>query len=306
MTLFLHIGMSKTGTTALQNSFFHRNLGLSNVGKPDFSSWPALYEINQAIKKDDTLDLTLARRNAEIGLSAARQSGKPIVWSDENLSNRSDTLARNAERLAAVFPDATILITVREQFEWLQSLYFVYFEKSFVQTNRAPPDIGNWLDQNRAQQKIGQNNYLDRLRYDRLVEIYDDFFGRERVKVMFYERFVAARALFLEDLCGFLGIDPSDLGSAQGANDDARPRRRLSARRATLMAAAKHLPLGAVWQALPDRAKQLIRSNVDSGVPANAALSTPLQQELMEIVGPANRRLSERVGFDVATLGYRT
>lgn len=306
MTLYLHIGMSKTGTTALQNRFFHAHPALVNVGKPDFSQHPALYDINQAIKKAGALDMALLRSKAAAALDAAAQTGKPIMWSDEVLSNRSDTIARNAERLGELFPGARILITVREQVDWLQSLYHVFCEKTFARTNSAPMSVDGWLDQNDALARAGQNNCLDRLRYDRLVAAYDEIFGCAQVKLMFYERLATAPAPFFAELSEFLGVAPIELCRDGASGQDARPRRRLSARRATLIAAAQHLPLGAVWSALPSGVKQIVRRRVDAGAPAAAAISASWQQRLTDIAAPANHWLSARASLDVATLGYRT
>jgi len=103
----------------------------------------------------------------------------------------------NADRLKEAFPEAKILIVVREQKSMIRSLY-----KTFVVWG-MPHSIDRLL--NPVDANMSPQFNLDFLRYDMLVDYYQQLYGKDSVLVQPYELFAADSVAFLQSiytLCG--------------------------------------------------------------------------------------------------------
>jgi len=109
-----------------------------------------------------------------------------------------------AERINATFPEVRILLTLRNQVDWLRSnyLYFIL---------RLPPKRRRFLDflQTREGKLL-----LAAGAYDHLLNLYRDIFKPERVHVILLEDVATDEAGVLRDLCTFLGVDNVPFDSA--------------------------------------------------------------------------------------------
>src|SRR5690242_9694516 len=124
MSLLIHIGYCKTGSTWLQEWVFpSRSLGFATVRKSPFT-----WEIVMA--HDLSFDADTARGRLQPYLETPLNEGLTPVLSAERFSGRLDLRlhdsARIADRLAALFPDARVLIVVREQKAMILSTYGEY------------------------------------------------------------------------------------------------------------------------------------------------------------------------------------
>ena len=104
----------------------------------------------------------------------------------------------NADRLKQLCPEAKILIVVREQQATIRSLY-----KTFV-TWGMPHSIDRILKPVDA--NLSPQFNLDFLRYDLLVNYYQQLYGKENVLVLPYELFVEDGAEFLRRIFVFSNI----------------------------------------------------------------------------------------------------
>ena len=94
-----------------------------------------------------------------------------------------------ARTLAEAVPDARVLITIREQFRMLTSIYMQYLSRG----GTKPPEAF-FLEENEP----GYARFsAAHFRYHRLVALYRDLFGPENVLVLTQERMA-------EDLAGYL------------------------------------------------------------------------------------------------------
>jgi hypothetical protein len=105
----------------------------------------------------------------------------------------------NADRLKELCPQAKILIIVREQKATIRSLY-----KTFVIWG-MPHSIDRILDP--VEPNLSPQFNLDFLRYDLLVQYYQQLYGRENVLVLPYESFTENGASFLHRIFSFCNID---------------------------------------------------------------------------------------------------
>jgi Sulfotransferase family len=104
--------------------------------------------------------------------------------------------AEVALRLHKVHPDAKVLIVIREQTDWMQSVYkFVMSQlpwnhRSFADYCTTPSGI----------------ILLQAGHFDQTIRAYIDVFGSNRVHVLRFEDMVGAPRRFTAELFGFLGV----------------------------------------------------------------------------------------------------
>ncbi|MEW5728879.1 MAG: sulfotransferase [Pseudomonadota bacterium] len=296
--IILHVGISKTGTTHVQNQLFDCHSGLVNLGKPNFADDADLLRLNSAIIGEE-FDAEEARRIVRDKVAPVLAGGRPAIWSEENFSFKPSTAARTAQRLKALFPDARILFTIREQRAFLQSMFFVEQNKALARGGAIARDIDDWLDA----QDGRPDSILERLDYGRLERLYAGLFGDDRVHVLCFEDMVSDREAFVRRLAGVLGVEPTPwLG---GSEPGGKPERaRISGRRAALVALSRVLPLKAMWNRLPHGFRRHLRSAIDGGAPAQAGLAPEWEARLQAVAAPGNRDLAARQGLDLAKRGY--
>jgi len=104
----------------------------------------------------------------------------------------------NADRLKQLCPQAKILIVVREQKATIRSLY-----KTFI-TWGMPHSIDRILHP--VEPNLSPQFNLDFLRYDLLVDYYQQLYGKENVLVLPYEAFTGNGADFVRRIFAFCGM----------------------------------------------------------------------------------------------------
>jgi hypothetical protein len=192
----IHIGYHKTGSSWLQQLFFPGHPQLAGIADQG-AIWSRLIEPH-----DLDFEAAACRAAFQNDLEAALAAGRIPVVSSERLSGNPHSggydSGRIAERVAAVFPGARILIVVRRQPDMLSSLYRQYVRAGGICT------LAEYLDPVRdGRMPLFRPNHLC---YDRLVARYRALQGAERVLVLPYELLAADWRRFLGELCEFLCI----------------------------------------------------------------------------------------------------
>ncbi len=191
----IHIGYHKTGTTWLQRKLFARaELGYRRIrltqGDLD------LYRVH-----DFDFDASLCRAEMSSKLERCKREGLIPVVSMMRLSGNphaggydSRTLA---DRIAAVFPGARVLLVIREQRSMILSTYAQYVKMG------GPCSLRGYLLTPDDSRRPGFR--FEQFRYDRLIAHYQGLFGSERVLVQAYERFRDEPQPFAETVAAFCG-----------------------------------------------------------------------------------------------------
>jgi hypothetical protein len=210
-----------------------------------------------------------------------------------------------ADRLHATFPEAKILITIREQKSVLRSLYGQYVRQDgewpiemFLGSGAEPPGFAPICR-------------LDHLEYDLLASHYARLFGQEQVLVLPYELLKASPIEFQQRIHDFAGT---------GAMAKSTHSRELVGHGALTLRWLRRLnrvvrlrpDWDGNWRTLPlsVRAKAKVAKLMDKVFPTylqraeEKRLNAFIDRRVAGYYGESNRRLQKLCEFDLASFGY--
>ncbi len=309
----IHIGYNKTGSTWLQEEFFPlRELGFYLLLEMEdrrriyryLVKEHALHYEGQQVKEYCEQRMANAGELLPV-FSAERLSGDPHSGGYDSV--------QVAGRLRELFPEAKILMVVREQRSMILSTYTQYVRAGGTRSLRRymrPPERGS--------RRMPQFDFRF-FDYAPLVEHYMGLFGRERVKVLPYEWMAREPARFLSEILRFAELDtPERLERVKTLPFGKRVNRAygpfsLWAKRLynrffldnTLHPGAPlHLPEG-----IERRAVRLFQA-VDAFLPASFARrarrkrAALIEKTVADRYAKGNARLCEITGLDLKKIGY--
>lgn len=305
--VLLHIGFHKTGTTFLQDHVFGRkDRGFASpwsvIGGQAIEHFVATHPARYSPKA------VAAEFAAAVDSLHADPSAVPVI-SHEDLCgypvNHRYYGYEVADRLHAAFPDARVLIGIREQRSMLRSLWGQYIIQDgewpleeFLGTGDEPPGFVPICR-------------LDHFEYHLLIGHYVDLFGRDRVHVMPYEWLRTDSLAYeqaLHDWCG-TGLTAEEVHPASNVGMGALTlaiRRRMN----------RYSKMPPLWAGDYDslrasyRAKQRICRILEASIPARLHQKEDrrIRDFIDERVGStfreSNRVLCDLTGIDLAALGY--
>lgn len=202
----VHIGYPKTGSTFLQQRVFPQ---LDDIEYVDFHTCVKLFE--DVIYLDD-LDFdfqrskkTLEKYSSKSLFSQEALTGAPYTFKGLNRS-------RIPHRLKEL-GFTQIIITVRNQVAIIDSMYRQYIYQGGVMKFVDFLNLdGKWNHYLR-----GYN--LDYLKYDRLVSLYYDVFGKENVLVLPQELLRENQDTFVQLISDFMKVDIPKLKPSKSSNE---------------------------------------------------------------------------------------
>ena len=181
MQPFVHIGYHKTGSTFLQKRVFRRGPGFSLVAEGN-ALRPAFVPLQSA--DPFSFDPVAVRETFRPAMEKAREQDLVPVFAAERLSGSPQSGGYDskqiAERLAATFPEARVLMVIREQTDMLVSVY-----KQYVKMG-GPGTFRQYVSPHSRAFRIPLFDFRY-FEYHRLVGCYQNLFGAENVLVLPYE-----------------------------------------------------------------------------------------------------------------------
>jgi Sulfotransferase family len=199
----IHIGYHKTATTWLQEHLFRNAAagfavqnGSDRVLREFVLRGPFAFD---ALRTRETLNKHI--------LPLPASAHVPVI-TQERLSGSPHTGGYDsqiiADRLKAVFPEARILIVIREQVDIILSGYKQYVRNGGRQSlglYLAPPENGS--------------NHIPAFRYEffeyhTLMGYYQTLFGKDHVLALPYEQFVQQPGTFVKNILSFSGLNPGE------------------------------------------------------------------------------------------------
>jgi len=200
----VYIGEQKTGSTLLR-SYFTQHPGIA---------WTRHATMFQLDPFDPKRYLTRFENEKDCdclvdmyeGLSVGYHFGEAAQWDAAIALKPGQVLngkvmipgqRETAERIRAALPDARILVTLRNQTDWLRSNYLHYMLG-------LPPNLRQFKDflQTREGKLL-----LAAGAYDHLLNCYRELFGPEKVHVILLEELATDERKALQGLCAFLDVD---------------------------------------------------------------------------------------------------
>lgn len=215
--ILLHIGFHKAGSTWLQQTLFEdERAGFVPRGDAPRHRLVEEFVVPDALGFDPA---PLIERYAP-AVERARAAGRTVALSHERFSGYPSSGGRDrgliAERLATVFPDARILIIVREQRSLIRSMYSQHVTDGGVES------VARFLRTPEPGLVRKPSFGLACYEFDLLVGAYQRLFGRDRVLVLPVEMLAADPAGFAGAITGFCGHPAPPLETVERANT-ARP-----------------------------------------------------------------------------------
>jgi hypothetical protein len=198
--VLIHIGYHKTATNWLQRRFFSDPAtGYRWLGKR-----PGSHPVRRFVRdRPFEFDPVSVRVALEPMLHEAEQAGLVPVLSLERLSGSAlsggHDSTRIADRLHEVFPEARILVAVREQRSTVVTTY-----KGYVLNGGTAP-LAHFLDPPRSaglRVPWFDPRYLE---YNRLLGHYRSLFGADRVLAVAFEQFVEDGRAYVQRIASFAG-----------------------------------------------------------------------------------------------------
>ncbi len=292
--VYLHVGLPKTGTTALQHNVFPRLPATRYVGKP--TGDPIIRAVTEL--GDDAWRSELAATFCRVARTFGGEEERVLV-SEEELSVGSlhgladrDTIAR---RLHLLFPRARVLVVVRNQLTLLGSLYG--YAMALPGTPHVP--FNEWLARLRTNPSSGKGLHL--FDYEKLVDVYAGLFGSEAVEVLLYEDLVADHRAFAGRVAQILGV--GELDTAQLPNDRVNTRPTLRTVRA-LKLAERHPWTGHAVAALPAGVRAKLSQTIGRGPDLDTRFRPEDEAFVRDYYGEGNRVLADRRDVALARWDY--
>lgn len=310
--VLVHIGYHKAASTWLQRELFVDRTGYRWLGKRP-RSHPVRRLVRERPLEFDAADI---RRAFDPLLADAERADLVPVVSFERLSGHPFSGGFDVdligERLAQVFPEARVLIVVREQRAMIVSTYKQYVQVGGAASVRQflEPPVGRSL-----RVPLFDGRYFE---YDHLVRQYRRLFGEAHVLTLPYELFARDGRAFVERV--------ADLGGRSIPGDvieTLRYRRRSNRARSALTIAAvrrlnrfaEHTELNpapvAEWRSAARLSNWLQRTEaLDTWL--TKSLETRSQEDLRRAVAEwasdryakSNRRLADLIDIDLQEHGW--
>ncbi len=230
--LFIHVGYPKAASTTLQVNLFSKHPEIDYLGKHYASSckngtwakdniWTTVE--NKILLKTETQkihwknikeiysnskDLPLIRAGSEAMEGEARSIHdlhRAIVLSNEGFLNGAwQPVEEVPQRLKKYFPNASILIVIRNQFDLLESLYFQLNKQSYLDSVRRKLSFRNWME---LELKHIDKSFIRTLRYKEFIDKYLNSFGSENVHIFLMEELQNNLPSFCQKISNVLDVD---------------------------------------------------------------------------------------------------
>jgi hypothetical protein len=291
----VYVGCQKTGSEFLRSYFaFHPELAWSRNGiyfqREDFTpdGYRALF--TEANGDAVLIDMYEAIAMGYVFTGLDSWSPSHAVTPDQPLDGRFMVPAPElvVQRVRQALPEARILITIRNQIDWVRSNYLHHI-------GLLPHGRRTLLDF--LSTREGKLVLFAGL-YDRTINLYCNAFGRSRVYVLPMERLKLEEDEVLADLCGFLGVTPRAFHTSQRTLNTGK-----GVSRGNLMRLAASIGVGQRMVELLRPLRQPVEKVLDPLLRRDV-LSTTEKRLLASFYAASNHLSSRLVGRNLAALGY--
>lgn len=167
--IIIHLGLHKTATTFLQKEIFPKLEGVK------------FFDLSNTEKNVSVLTIELDKNKINL-ISNEELSGRPYKMS----AKQRDILLKNLKK---VYPNAKIIIGLREKDEWIESLYKQYIKMK-------PTGTRSYFMEHFDKAYLDHESYVDLIK-----SLFDD------VYIYHYEKLKSKPNEFVDGICKFIGVE---------------------------------------------------------------------------------------------------
>jgi hypothetical protein len=203
-------------------------------------------------------------------------------------------------RLHRLFPSAKIIFTIRDQRQYVVSMYLNLKRNSAKFDHMPVPPFSHWLARQLTQSR---SHFLQNLNYFELIELYEHLFGHDNICLLPIELLtIEGPERYLDRLCHFMGLD---WDARDVSNYAIIHNRRMSTRQELV---AELLPQDRFSKLLAELDKSIgdvgLDAVLDDGPRASVELSAEDERKIGERVEIGNWLLARDFGLDLKRWGY--
>jgi len=316
----LHVGLSKTGTTMLQQQFFPNirsvyYLGLNReLPTPRFCTDNKVFEILNPLLWEQREDWDPSQVVIDIQEKAGNNEPHKRIWlaSWEEFASRPLELhLESLRRIQKVFGHCRMLVVLRNPLarissEYLQDLRFKYINVRYPATSwrseQLPvfPTLDRWMTD---RQKSGDLQIL--LGVSDLIRKSMEIIGKENLCVLLYEDLRADSARFLRSLLDFLGVESTEELLNLPENSKYRNSRITEDQFRFLRRIESSTWRKIAWLYQDTRARRKrLRKRAKDGVPERALLPEAWREVVIDQTYQGHCWLEETFGLPLSVHGY--
>lgn len=203
----IHIGMHKCASTTLQRAFFSNIPEINYIGST--SKNEAFKSFVRRVTRWENMYYEQQKKTIIEGLKRDINPELPILVSSEGISGSLTQFSyvidreRVARRLKEIFPDAHILVVIRNQFAFFQSAYPQLL--MFDLMRHEDISFTDWIDYQLNLHREGRESMFHYADYEMLINIYNSLFSK--VHVLIFEEMVKNMEKSIrDDICPLIGI----------------------------------------------------------------------------------------------------
>ena len=196
--VYIHVGLHRTGTTFLQREVFPNLQTTQYLDNLDVNYW-----LRRLVSEEDSA----YEASAYEDYFTTAVDSRPSLISYEGLSGEPFLMyvnqTRNADRLAAIFPNATIILGIRRQDTLLLSLYLLFI------MHGGSMSLSAFLGYNKGKfskriSLYGRRVNLPMFEFGHIADLYEDRFPG-RVRFLVSEHMSRDISGYVRNLCNILG-----------------------------------------------------------------------------------------------------
>jgi hypothetical protein len=199
--LYLHVGYPKTGTTFLQQEIFPKLSGVHYI--PYASAKPELCTIMRQG------EVWFDESGVKASLERLFRPGKNLISKESLIGDffvyKMINSSISARRLAALFPGARILITIRNQYDMMESVYKQYLHIGGVKKFRDFVQFKGGRFETRYD-KWDPGVTIEMFDYLKVIRLYESLFGRANLLVLPYEGLGSDAQTFVRRIASWIGL----------------------------------------------------------------------------------------------------
>ncbi len=309
MKIYIHVGYPKNASTTLQMDVFPRIKNTLYLGRRyDQENTFLTQELSKAfydITMLDSVDCDLKKVKKIIYgyIESECNQYDNIVISSEAFANNMSDRGVMASRLKSIFPDAKIIIVIRNQMDALRSMYsFIVKQRGLnINVSYGRPAISSFEKWILDQEKFIGRSFINTLKYFDFISLYNKLFDKENVNILLFEDLVRNPDFFYTQLAGIFNDD-----EIKNIHEMVSVRNKGLTKRATSYYRIRSLfPNVALSSYFPKCITKYWRGYIGGGEKQKEDLSAEIEERLLNIYRPGNKLLEESLKCNLSDKGYQ-